>query len=90
MKIEFTKKANEEMAYWSDNDQEIVIKILKLIEDIKKSPFKGLGKPEPLKGDFSGYWSRRITNEHRLVYKIDGKNADKTLTIHQCRYHYDN
>jgi toxin YoeB len=89
MKTAFTKKAYEDREHWSANDPEIVKKIINLIEDIKKTPFKGLGKPEPLKGDFSGYWSRRITNVDRLVYKIEGKGADKTLTIYQCRYHYD-
>ena len=59
-------------------------KLMDLIEDIKRDPYRGLGKPEPLKHEFSGWWSRRITDEHRLVYRIDGE----TLLILQCRYHY--
>ena len=68
------------------------IKILEsinaLIKDIKRSPFKGLGKPEPLKFGLHGWWSRRISGEHRLVYRVSGKGENQQLDIAQCRYHY--
>jgi toxin YoeB len=90
MNIEFTLNGWEEFEHWLDNDQEIVEKIRELIKSIKQSPFKGLGKPEPLKHALKGFWSRRITGEHRLVYQVTGtKGEDQTCTIIQCRFHYD-
>lgn len=68
-------------------DLEIAKKINALIKDIRRNHFTGPGKPEPLKGEFQGFWSRRITGEHRLVYRVVGKDADKQLEIAQCRYH---
>ena len=59
-----------------------------LIKDIKRDPFKGLGKPEPLKHALQGWWSRRITGEHRLVYRVKGKGSDLQVEVAQCRYHY--
>ena len=59
-----------------------------LIEECRRHPFKGTGKPEPLSGNLSGWWSRRITSEHRLVYRISGKDEAQALEIAQCRYHY--
>jgi toxin YoeB len=88
MKIIFTPNAHKDIEYWKSANKSVLLKIFNLLDDIQNDPFQGLGKPEPLKGDFSGYWSRRITQEHRLVYKIDGKGKDKTLLIYQCRYHY--
>jgi toxin YoeB len=90
MNFEFTKHAWEEFESWKETDPPIHQKIKDLLQDIQKTPFKGLGKPEPLKFDLKGYWSRRITGEHRLVYKIEGKKgvSQKCLII-QCRYHYD-
>jgi toxin YoeB len=91
MNFEFTLNGWEDFEYWLEHDHEISIKIRKLLKDIKRSPFQGLGKPEPLKYDLKGYWSRRITGEHRLVYKIDGtKRQNQKCYILQCRYHYDN
>ena len=73
-----------------ENDPEIIEKIKSLLRDIKITPFHGLGKPEPLKYDLQGFWSRRITAEHRLVYKISGeKKRNQKCLIIQCRYHYD-
>lgn len=84
MKISFTSHAWEDYTYWAENDHKTVKRINKLIDDTTRDPFKGIGKPEPLKGDLSGYWSRRIDDTHRLVYKpIDGE-----LIIIQARYHY--
>ncbi|TFF33823.1 Txe/YoeB family addiction module toxin [Mucilaginibacter psychrotolerans] len=70
--------------YWQQTDIKVLERINALINDALRSPFKGIGKPEPLKGNLSGCWSRRITDEHRLVYKI----RDEKLYIIQCRNHY--
>lgn len=78
------KSAFEDIKWWAENDLKVVKKLVTLINDISKNPFSGLGKPEPLKYDLTGYWSRRITEEHRLVYKSDGES----ITIISCRYHY--
>ena len=90
MHIEFTIHAWEDFSYWIDANPEYVIKIKNLIKSIKENPFRGLGKPEPLKYKLKGYWSRRITQEHRLIYKLVGiKGVDQRCIIIQCRYHYD-
>ena len=90
MNIEFTKNAWEDFEYWIETDQEIVNKIKELIKSIKQNPFKGIGKPEPLKYGLKGFWSRRITQEHRLVYRVSGrKREDQKCSIIQCRFHYD-
>lgn len=88
MKILFAKESLKDYRYWEANDKKIFERINRLIRGIKDSPFKGLGKPEPLKQNLSGYWSRRITHEHRLVYKISGKGENKSMIIIQCKYHY--
>lgn len=89
MNIEFTINDWEEFSYWIENDEDTVYKIKELIKPIRQDPFKGIGKPEPLKFDLKGFWSRRITSEHRLVYCITGtKGADQKCTIIQCRFHY--
>jgi toxin YoeB len=90
MNFEFTENAWEEFAYWIETDPGIVIKIKEILQDIRKTPFAGLGKPEPLKYDLKGFWSRRITAEHRLVYKVEGKKGTNQKSfIIQCRFHYD-
>ncbi|MEX2593337.1 MAG: Txe/YoeB family addiction module toxin [Anditalea sp.] len=90
MNIEFTSHAWEEFDYWLETDMDTVNKIKVLIKAIKQNPFKGTGKPEPLKYDLKGFWSRRISGEHRLVYKVTGKKGvDQKCTIVQCRFHYD-
>jgi toxin YoeB len=90
MNIEFTVNGWEDFEYWMDNDPDISEKIRALLKDISRNPFQGLGKPEPLKFDLKGYWSRRISGEHRLVYKIEGsKGKDQKCIILQCRFHYD-
>jgi len=90
MNIEFTENGWEDFTFWLENDKSYVIKIKELLKSINNTPFKGLGKPEPLKYSLKGFWSRRITLEHRLVYKISGiKGEDQKCTIIQCRYHYD-
>ncbi len=84
MRIKFTQKAKKQYEYWIDNDRTILKKINELIKNIQKTPFEGLGKPEPLKFGLNDYWSRRINQEHRLVYKYE----EEILIIIQCRYHY--
>lgn len=89
MKFEFSKNALEDYNYWLQNDTVTAQKIKELLKAIQQDPFKGIGKPEPLKYDLKGYWSRRITREHRLVYTITGtKNLDQKCIIIQCRFHY--
>ena len=78
----------EDYTYWQQNDIDTFEKINELIREIKRDPFKGFGKPEPLRGNLAAWWSRRITGEHRLVYKVDGTKPNQTLTIIQTRFHY--
>jgi len=89
MKIVFTLNAWDDLTYWVENDFDQVVKIKEIINSIKATPFKGIGKPEPLRHQLSGYWSRRINHEHRIVYEVSGrKNKDQICTIIQCRFHY--
>ncbi len=83
--IKFSADAFTQYKEWSEDNKDIFNKINELIIEIAREPFKGKGKPEPLKGNFSGYWSRRITKEHRLVYKAD----KDTIYIAQCHGHYE-
>ncbi len=85
MKIMFSKNSWEDYIFWQTNDKKMLRKINELIKDIQKTPFEGKGKPEPLKYDLSGFWSRRIDREHRLVYQVE----EKKILIYSCRYHYD-
>ncbi len=82
--ITFTTEALSHYQYWQEADKAMLRKINQLIKECLRTPFAGTGKPEPLKGEFSGYWSRRINHEHRLVYEAKGD----TLLIIACRYHY--
>ena len=82
--LTFSDQAWQEYLYWEKNDKAILKRINNLIKDIKRSPFDGIGKPEPLKHGLSGYWSRRINDEHRLVYKV----RDNQILIAQLKYHY--
>jgi toxin YoeB len=86
MRLLWSEEAWEDYLYWQQTDRKVLQAINDLIRDIRRDPFKGLGKPEPLKHDLSGWWSRRITREHRLVYRVSGKNAE-SVEIIQCRYH---
>jgi toxin YoeB len=83
-RIVFEASAFEDFNQWAKLDKKIYRKIVELIKDIDRSPFFGLGKPEPLKHELSGYWSRRINDEHRLVYKV----TDIEVIIIACKYHY--
>ncbi len=84
MILSWVEKAWEDYLYWQDTDKKIVKRINTLIKAIARHPFEGVGDPEPLKHHWSGYWSRRINREHRLVYK----SAEKSIVVVQCRYHY--
>ncbi len=90
MNIVFTANAWEDFSFWLENNSNTTLKIKELIKSIKQSPFKEIGIPEPLKYGLKGFWSRRITSDHRLVYKISGKKGiDQKCTITSCRFHYD-
>ena len=84
MKLVFSERAWEDYLHWQETDRNLVVRINRLIREIQREPFSGLGKPEPLKHAFQGYWSRRINDEHRIVYKIQ----DDSVLIAQLRYHY--
>lgn len=89
MIVEFTDIAWQDLSYWLENDIEKVYKIKELIQSIQQTYDKGLGKPEPLKHEFQGCRSRRISFEHRLIYKMEGKKGkNQRFIILQCRYHY--
>lgn len=88
MQTAFTDHAWDDYLYWQTNDADTLQKINDLIKEIKREPFKGTGKPEPLKGNLAGHWSRRITGEHRLVYRVSGAKPNQVLTIIQVRFHY--
>jgi len=85
MRLIFSENAWEDYTSWQTDDKKILKKINKLIIEIQRSPYEGTGKPEPLKFDLTGLWSRRIEREHRIVYSIEGDD----LLIYACRYHYD-
>ncbi len=84
MKIVFSETAWEDYLYWQAQDKKLLARLNALIKECARTPFAGTGKPEPLRGALSGWWSRRLTLEHRLVYRI----SDDALQIAQCRYHY--
>jgi toxin YoeB len=85
MTIELDDGAFEDLAYWVRHDRKKALRILKLIRETARTPFEGTGKPEPLRHGLAGYWSRRITEEHRLVYRYE----EGRLRILSCRYHYE-
>ncbi len=85
MKITFSKNSWEDYVSWQTEDKKILKRINQLIKDIQRSPFQGMGNPEQLKYDLSGFWSRRIDREHRLVYQV----IDQEILIYSCKYHYD-
>lgn len=85
MRYTFVDESWEDYLYWQKTDKKKLKRINDLLKDISKSPFEGIGKPEPLKHKYSGFWSRRIDDEHRLIYKY-GENE---ILIAKCRFHYD-
>jgi toxin YoeB len=82
--VHFDPAGWEDFLFWLGSDRVMARRITRLIAEIQRTPFTGIGKPEPLKGDLSGYWSRRIDDEHRLVYRVD----EKEVKILKARYHY--
>ena len=84
MKLVFSEQAWDDYLHWQEQDAKLLERINALIKECTRTPFAGIGKPEPLRGSLSGWWSRRINREHRLVYKV----ADDSLLIAQCRYQY--
>ncbi|UKH22957.1 Txe/YoeB family addiction module toxin [Actinobacillus pleuropneumoniae] len=85
MKLTFSSNSWEDYLYWQKTDKIILKRINSLIKDIQRQPFEGIGKLEPLKFNLSGFWSRRINEEHRLIYSVE----DEAILIVACRYHYD-
>jgi toxin YoeB len=83
-KVAFLARAFDEFNQWAVQDKKIYSKIVSLIKDVNRDPFAGLGKPEPLKHELSGLWSRRITDEHRLVYRV----TDEEIVVVSCKFHY--
>jgi toxin YoeB len=88
MRLLFSTTAWDEYQFWIEHDRNLLDKLNRLIKDVQRTPFKGLGKPEPLRGSMQGWWSRRITGEHRLVYRVEGAGDEQRLVIVQCRFHH--
>lgn len=88
MKLLWTEQAWADYTYWQEADRKILARLNDLIRDTARSPFGGIGKPEPLRNEMTGWWSRRITREHRLVYRVSGQREAQALEIAACRFHY--
>jgi len=88
MKLVFAPLAWVDYLFWQETDPALCRRINDLIKDVSRSPVNGIGKPEPLAGNLRGWWSRRITREHRLVYRVTGTAPDQALEIAMCRFHY--
>ncbi len=88
MRITFSQAAWQDYLYWQSHDPKIRERINMLIKETMRTPFTGIGKPEPLRGNLKGWWSRRITQEHRLIYRIYSDGDEQAIQIAQCRYHY--
>lgn len=83
--VVWASQALQDLAYWEKSDRRVARRVRQLIEQVRLEPFRGIGKPEPLRYEWAGYWSRRITKEHRLVYRVERD----VVYIAQCRYHYE-
>jgi toxin YoeB len=88
VKVSFSDDGWEDYQDWINTDPKMLKRLNKLIEECRRSPFIGTGKPEPLRDSLKGWWSRRITSEDRLVYRVEGKGKEQVLEIIQCRLHY--
>ena len=88
MRLVFSDQAWEDYQYWVSTNDKVRDRINELIKQCKRTPFKGTGKPEPLKGDLTGWWSRRISREDRIVYRVSGTGDSQSLEIAQLRFHY--
>jgi toxin YoeB len=84
----FTDEGWEDYLYWVENDRKMLARVNEVIRDTRRSPFTGIGKPEPLKNKYQGWWSRRINQEHRLIYRVTETGPDQVLQIAACRLHY--
>ncbi|MFN7012153.1 MAG: Txe/YoeB family addiction module toxin [Allorhizobium sp.] len=88
MRLVWSERSWSDYLHWQEADRAMLDKVNVLIRECLRTPFSGIGKPEPLKGEFQGFWSRRITGEHRLVYRVTGTGDAQELQIAACRYHY--
>ena len=88
MRLVFAQQAWDDYLHWQAHDRNVLERINALIKECQRDPFRGTGKPEPLRGDLKGWWSRRITLDDRLVYRVKGAGGDRQLEIAQCRFHY--
>jgi len=88
VKVSFSDNGWDDYQHWINNDRKILGRLNGMIEECRRNPFKGTGKPEPLRENLNGWWSRRITSEHRLVYRVQGSGKEQVLEIVQCRLHY--
>lgn len=88
MQVSFTRTGWQHFQHWAETDRAMMGRVLALIEHCRRSPFQGIGKPEPLKNELRGWWSRRIDGEHRLVYRVTGSGDQQRLEVAQCRHHY--
>ena len=88
MILVWSLRAWDDYLHWQSQDMKVVRKINTLLEDIRRSPFRGLGQPEPLRENRAGFWSRRVSEEHRLVYRVSGTGTEQRIEIAQCRFHY--
>ena len=86
MRLVFADQAWDDYLHWQKTDANVLARVNGLIKECMRTPFQGTGKPEPLRGDLKGWWSRRITLEDRLVYRVSGAGAAQQLEIAQCRY----
>jgi toxin YoeB len=88
VRLIFSPGAWDDYLFWQQHDKAILVRINSIIKDAMRSPFQGIGKPEPLVGDMKGLWSRRITREHRFIYRVSGTGQSQALEIAACRFHY--
>jgi toxin YoeB len=88
VKLVFADRAWEDYLHWQAADPNVLERLNALIRECARTPFQGMGKPEPLRGDYKGWWSRRLTLEDRLVYRVSGSGETRQLEIAQCRFHY--
>ena len=88
MRLVFSAQAWDDYQYWLAKNPDVLRRVNALIGECRRAPFSGTGKPEPLKGDLRGWWSRRVTREDRLVYRVSGTGDERRLEIAQCRQHY--
>ncbi|MEM6832989.1 MAG: Txe/YoeB family addiction module toxin [Pseudomonadota bacterium] len=88
MRLIFASQAWQDYLYWTGSNPKTALRINEMIKQCQRTPFQGIGKPEPLQGDLRGWWSRRISQEHRMVYRVKGSGENQALEIAQLRFHY--